>query len=119
MSSRSSSPQRTSAQHPARAVAQKDLTDGDLTIGPLDVARSDSLVIAVRSESAETLSVSAEWQDADGNVYQQESASDLSLSSVKEGWARLTRKGPTVTVTVTDESGATENLVNVFVDTEP
>lgn len=118
MGSRSSSPRRTSTEHPEHTETDHDLNDGDLEIGPLDVSRSDSLLIALQSQDNANFSVSVEWRDSNGKVYQQESATDISLSSVSEGWARLTRKGPQAKVIITDESGG-ENVVNAFVDTEP
>lgn len=115
---RSSSSKRTTAEHPNRTKVEHDLSNGDLEIGPLAVARSDALIIAVQSKDNASFSVSVEWLDADGNLFQSESKSDISLSSTAEGWARLTRKGPLAKVTVTDESGGA-NSINAFVDTEP
>ena len=118
--SRSSSSQQMTAEHPNDVAVGHDLvSDGDLEIGPLDVSRSDSVLISVLSTDGNAVSVSVKHHDVDQNVFQNESATDISLSSTTEGWARLTRKGPLVTVTITDESGGASNSVNAFVDTEP
>jgi len=115
---RSSSSKRTTAEHPNRTVVGQDLSNGDLEIGPLDVARSDALLIAVHSKDNASFSVSVEWRDGDGTVYQNEPKGETGISSSTDDWARLTRKGPQAVVTITDESGG-QNVVNAFVDTEP
>jgi len=117
--SRSSSPRLTSAEHPAETIVERDLTEGPLEIGPLEVQRTDAILISATSVDGATFSVSVTHQDADGNTYQSESSTDLDLDAVAEGWSRLTRKAPEVLITITDESGAAQNKINVFVDTEP
>jgi hypothetical protein len=91
---------------------------GDLVIGPVPVDRSSALVIAANSTSGNTFSVSVDWSDGSGNVFASESASDLALSNITSDWSRLVRKGPQVTVTFTDTSGAAANNVNVHIDTQ-
>jgi hypothetical protein len=115
---RSSSSKRTTAEHPNRTEVEHDLADGDLEIGPLGVARSDALLIAVHSKDDAAFSVSVKWRDGNGNVYQTEPKGETGVSSSTDDWARLTRKGPQAVVTITNESGG-ENVVNAFVDTEP
>ena len=91
---------------------------GDLTIGPGAVERGKAVVIAANSTDNNTFSVSVEWQDSNGNVFQAEPAADIGLDAVTEDYARLVRKGPQVEVTVTDESGASQNTINIHADTE-
>jgi hypothetical protein len=91
---------------------------GDISIGPAAVQRATAVVIAATSTDDNAFSVSVEWVDGNGNTYQSESATDIGLDSITEDYARLVRKGPQVQVTVTDESGAAQNLVNVHADTE-
>lgn len=91
---------------------------GDLTIGPSPVKRGTAVVIAATSTDNNAFSVSVDWQDSAGNVYQSETASDIGLSTITEDYARLVRKAPQVVVTVTDESGAAQNIINIHADTE-
>jgi hypothetical protein len=95
-----------------------DLATADLTIGPGAVERGTAVTIAATSTDNNTFSVSVEWVDGSGNTYQSESATDIGLDSVTEDYARLVRKAPQVQITVTDTSGAAQNLVNVHADTE-
>jgi hypothetical protein len=76
------------------------------------------VTIAANSTDENTFSVSVEWVDSAGNVYQQESPTDIELSSITQDFARLVRKAPQVQVTVTDDSGATQNNINIHVDTQ-
>jgi len=91
---------------------------GDLTVGPGAVDRGAAVTIAATSTDNNTFSVSVDWQDSSGNVFQTESAADIGLDTITEDYARLVRKAPQVSITVTDESGATQNTVNVHADTE-
>jgi hypothetical protein len=92
---------------------------GDLTIGPVSVARAEALVISANSTDSNSWSASVDWVNSDGSVvYQTETKSDINLSSVTEDWSRLIRKGPHAQVTFTDESGAAQNNINAHVDTE-
>jgi hypothetical protein len=91
---------------------------GDLTIGPVSVARSEALVVAANSTDGNSFDVTVDWEDGSGNVFQAEAAADIGLNGVTEDWARLVRKGPQAVVTVTDTSGAGSNNVNVHIDTE-
>jgi len=91
---------------------------GDLVIGPVSVARAEAVVISVNSTDAATFSVSVDWEDGAGNVFQAESAADIGMANVTQDWARLVRKGPQVEVTITDTSGGVANNVNAHVDVE-
>lgn len=105
-----------SPDYPA-TVAQQDLIGtGDLTIGPVSVARAEAVLVAANSEDGNTFSVSVDWVDGSGNVIQTQSASDLALASITEDWARVVRKAPEVELTFTDTSGGTANNINAFVD---
>jgi hypothetical protein len=95
-----------------------DLAVGDLVIGPNGVRRGTAVTIAATSTDNNAFSVSVEWVDSAGNTYQSESATDIGLDSITEDYARLVRKAPEIEITVTDESGAAQNLVNVHADTE-
>jgi hypothetical protein len=103
---------------PNQQVSGHDLAAGDLTIGPALVDRGTAVVIAATSTDGNAFSVSVEWQDRSGSTYQSESAADIGLDTTTEDYARLVRKAPRIVVTVTDESGAAQNLVNVHADTE-
>ena len=109
------------SQHPVDRTAGHDLdpdADGDLVLDGLRVAQTQALVVAIQTQDGESASVTVDWEDANGNVYQSESASDIGLSAVTDDWARLVRKGPAATVTVTsDASAGTQNRVNAFADT--
>jgi hypothetical protein len=106
--------------HPQRSATGHDLdpnADGDLVLDGLSVAAAQAVVIAVNSVDNNSLSVNVEWVDGSGNVFTTESAADIGLSGVTTDDARLYRKGPNVTATVTsDESAGTQNRVNAFVD---
>lgn len=105
-------------EYPEASTVGHDLIGaGDLTVGPLSVARSEAVVLSVNSTDANSWSVTASWQDSTGNVFQSESATDLGLDSSVDDWARLVRKGPQVSFTITDTSAATSNNVNVYADT--
>lgn len=103
-------------QYPNEQIVGHDLASGDLVIGPLAVNRTESVMLVVNSTSGNTWSASVDWETPEGDVLQEESASDLNLSSATEDWARLIRKGPQVEITITDESGAANNSVNAYVD---
>lgn len=104
--------------HPNKQVSGHDLdADGDLSIGPLSLDGTSGIVISVNSTSGSAWSASVDWVDNNGNTYQKEQPSDIGLNSVTSDWARLVRKAPMVEVTITDESGGTNN-VNAHVDTE-
>lgn len=109
------------SHHPQRAVTGHDLdpnADGDLVLSGLSVAATQAVVISVNSVDDNALSVSVDWVDGSGNVFTTESASDIDLSGVITDDARLYRKGPNATVTITsDKSAGTQNRVNAFVDT--
>lgn len=108
------------SQHPQEAVTGHDLdpnADGDLVLSGLRCAVSQAVVIAANSQDSQAFSVSVDWEDGTGNVFTSESATDIGLSGVTDDYARLFRKGPTVTVTVTSDAGAgTQNRINAFVD---
>jgi len=91
---------------------------GDLTIGPGSVERGTAVVIAATSTDGNAFSVSVEWKDGSGNVYQTEPAADIGLDTITEDYARLVRKSLLVEVTVTDESGAAQNNINIHADTQ-
>jgi hypothetical protein len=118
MGTRSSSSERTTAQHPNQRVTEHDLVDSDLEVGPLEVSRSDAILLAFQSQDGKSVSVTVKHHDTEGNTYQTEEPADLSLNGVVEDWARLVRKGPRVTITVSDTSGAAQNRVNLYIDTE-
>lgn len=105
-----------SPDYPNKAQEQDLINTGDLTIGPVSVARSEAILIAANSDDSNTWSASVTWQDTNGNTTQTESKTDISLDSVTDNWARLVRKGQEVSVTFTDESGASNNNINAFVD---
>jgi hypothetical protein len=105
-------------EHPESETTGHDLIGtGDLTLGPLSVARASKLVITATSTDGNAWSASLDWVDSNGNTFLSESATDVGLSSVTDGSATLDRKGPNVTITFTDESGGSSNNVNVYADT--
>lgn len=108
-------------QHPVEQVVGHDLdpnADGDLVLDGLNVAQTQALVVAVQTQDGQTASVSVDWADGNGAVFQSESATDIGLSAVTDDWARLIRKGPTATVTITSDANAgVQNRVNAFADT--
>jgi hypothetical protein len=91
---------------------------GDLTVGPQLVKQGTAVVIAATSTDNNPFSVSVQWEDSSGAVFQSESAADIGLANVTEDYARLVRKAPRAEITVTDESGATQNNINIHADTE-
>jgi hypothetical protein len=91
---------------------------GDLTIGPGAVKHGTAVIIAVTSTDNNAFSVSVTWEDGSGNVFQSQSAADIGLDTTTEDYSRLVRKGPQVEITVTDESGAGQNNINIHADTE-
>ncbi len=107
-----------SPEYPASQTVGHDLTGNDLVLGPVSVARSSSVVISANSTSGNSFSVSVDWEDGNGNVFQTESETDIAMSGITQDWSRLVRKGPQVEVTLTDTSGATTNNVNAHLDTE-
>jgi len=94
------------------------VASGDLTIGPGAVERGTAVTIAATSTDSNTFSVSVSWEDGSGNVFQTEAAADIGLDTITEDYARLVRKAPQVSITVTDESGAAQNIINLHADTE-
>lgn len=108
------------SQHPSSQTTGWDLdpnADGDLVLSGLNIAQSQALLVSVTSQDGQATSVSVEWTDGT-NTFLTEGATDIGLSGVTNDWARLVRKGPQATVTVTSDAGAgTQNRVNVFADT--
>lgn len=91
--------------------------DGDLVV-TVNVARTQSILIAAHSLDSNNWSASVRWinTDADDNLFQSESASDIALNGVSEDWARLVRKGAVIEVTFTsDVTAGTQNRLNAFV----
>lgn len=105
-----------SVDYPDSAQEQDLIVTGDLVVGPTPVGRSEAVIIAANSDDDNVWSASVEWQDDSGNVIQTESASDIGLNSVDNEYSRLVRKGQQVQVTFSDQSGATNNNINAFVD---
>jgi len=95
---------------------QQDLTSGDLTVGPVSVARAEAVLISATSADGNSWSASVTWKDSTGNTLQSESSTDVGLDTVTEDWAQLVRKGAQVSVTFTDESGAASNNLNAYID---
>jgi hypothetical protein len=105
--------------YPDIQVSGEDIiANGDLVIGPAPVARSSGVTIAANSTDGNPFSVSVDWLDGSGNIYQEESATNIEFSSTTQDYSRLVRKAPQVQVTVTDDSGATQNNINIHVDTQ-
>lgn len=102
----------------SQTVGHDLIASGDLVIGPVSVARAEAIVVAVNSTNSETFSVSVSWENGSGDVFQSEDKTETGIDTVTSDWARLVRKGPQVKVTITDESGAGQNLINAHVDTE-
>jgi len=101
----------------SQTVGHDLIASGDITIvGPVE--RGTAVTIAVTSTDNNPFSVSVEWEDDSANVFQTESAADIGLDTITEDYARLVRKSPWVSITVTDESGAAENKINLHADTE-
>lgn len=108
-----------SPEYPDDQTTEHDLIDdGDLTIGPVPVQRAGELVISANSTDDNEFSVSIDWVDDDGNIFQSESETDIEMESITQDWSRLVRKGPRAEVTITDESGGDSNRVNVHIDTQ-
>jgi len=91
---------------------------GDLVVGPVSVAKAEAVVIAANSTDGNTFSVSVDWEDGSGNVFQEESATDIGLADITQDYSRLIRKGPQVEVTFTDTSGGSTNNINAHVDAQ-
>jgi len=109
-----------SPEYPDNSVIEHDLdpnAQGDLTIGPVSVARSEAIMVAGNSIDAQNWSATVEWQDSNGNVFQTQTPTDLGLSGVQDESARPFRKGPEAVVIVTSDAAAgTQNRVNFYVD---
>lgn len=89
---------------------------GDLTLEGT-VENTQAVLIAANSVDDQNWSASVEWVDEDGNTIQTESATDIALSGVDNDFARLTRKGPRVSVTFTSDAAAgTANNLNAYLD---
>jgi len=104
-------------EYPQQQVTGYDLVaSGDLTIGPVSVARTTAILLVVNSTSGNSFDVSVDWQDSNGNVFQTEAPADISMNNVVDDYARLVRKGPEAVFTLTDTSGAANNVINAYVD---
>ena len=100
---------------PSQTVVEADLSAGDLTIGPLAAPQAQALLIALNPTGGGSYSVTVDWQDANGNVFQTQTASDLSISgATTDQNARLFRKGPEALITVS----GTDTALNAFVGTQ-
>jgi hypothetical protein len=102
----------------SQTVGHDLVGSGDLIIGPALIERGTAVTIAATSTDTNSFSVSVQWEDGNGNVFQSESAVDIGLDGITEDYARLVRKAPQVELTVTDESGAAQNNINIHADTE-
>jgi hypothetical protein len=100
---------------PTTTVDQHDLNSSDRTIEvPLDTGVWE-LVVAAHSDDNASFSASITWKNAEGNVTQEDSKSDLGLSSITEGHAAVQPKGEMAVITFTDASGAGANVINAHV----
>jgi len=104
----------TAIQYPDNSVIGADLTTSDTVIGPVDVSKSQAVMVAVNDTTGGTLNVTVDWEDSNGNVFQTETASDLELSATTQDWARVVRKGSYVRVTLSNGNSATST--NAYVD---
>lgn len=97
-----------------QSIDNHDLVnDGDLVF-TIPMYKLERAYIAAHSDDNNNFSISAKFEDLNQNhVYQDESATDLGISSVTEGDAELLPKGEQVEITVTDNSGGANNRVNV------
>lgn len=102
----------------SQTVGHDLVASGDLVVGPAVIERGTGVIIAATSTDNNSFSISVEWKDSNGNVFQSETATDIGLDTITEDYARLVRKGPQIEVTVTDESGAAQNNINIHADTE-
>ena len=100
--------------YPSQTIVGADLSAGDLTIGPLPALQTQALLVALNPTGGGSYSVTVDWQDANGNVFQRQTASDLSISgATTDQNARLFRKGPEALITVS----GTDTALNAFVGT--
>lgn len=86
--------------------------DGDLTFRE-SVHGAAHVILAAHSDDANSFSVSVRWEDQNGNLIQEETASELSMSNITDDWSRLVTKAQYIEVTLTDTSGGAQNNVNV------
>jgi len=106
-----------SPNYPDESQSKDLIGSGDLTIGPVDVSRTEAIIISAKSEEGAAWSASVQWGDGNSNTVQEEQSTDITLDSVQDDYARLIRKGKTVTVTFTDSSGGSANNINAYLDT--
>lgn len=95
--------------------AEKDLSSGDLVVGPVNVGRSQAVVVSAYSEDGANWEATVDWQSDNGDRIIRQTPSDVGLNGVTEDYSRLIRKGQQVQVTFSDTSGGTNNI-NAFVD---
>jgi len=102
-------------QYPDAAAEQDLIGTGDLAV-TANVKRSEAVLVSANSDDNNNWSASVTWEDENGNVVQNESSTDIGLENVDDSFAEITRKGPVVVITFTDESGGSQNNINTYVD---
>ncbi len=91
-------------------ILDVDLTNSDYSSGEVNVRGTSDTVIKVRSESANTFTVTLQWTDGSGNVlYEQQppEATDVSDANLT-----FNTSSDNLIVTITDTSGAGSNIIN-------
>jgi len=100
--------------YPSETVVGADLSSGTLTVGPLIVPQTQALIVAANPTGGGDFSLSVQWTDGTGNVFQTQSASELSINgATTEQNARLFRKGLAAVVAVQ----GSDTSLNLFVGT--
>jgi len=105
-----------SPQYPETEAQQDLIGTGDLVMGPVNLSKTEALLISANSTDDANWSATVVWQDSSGNVLQTEQPADITLENVQDDYARLIRKGASAEVTFTDTSGGTANNINAYVD---
>jgi hypothetical protein len=100
--------------YPSETVVGADLSSGILEVGPLVVPQTQALVVAANPTGGGDFSLSVQWTDGNGNVFQTQGASELSVSgATTEQNVRLFRKGLAAVVAVQ----GSDTSLNLFVGT--
>jgi len=100
---------------PSATTVGHDLSDSNLTVGPVPVGRSQALIVSGNPTGGGDFSVTIEWTDGNGNVFRVQNASDTEVDlsgQTSSASSRLFRKGPQAKVTFS----GTDTAFNAFVD---
>lgn len=91
-------------------VSHDLIASGDYTIGETNVSGSGDIIVKISSADTETFTVTLEWTDGSGNVLFTQSPPEG--TNVTTANLKFNVGSSHYQLTVTDDSGAAQNVIN-------